>query len=115
MDPIDRIFPGTFQIPDVITDFDRGHVGLAGLLKSGLDYHQRQALNQWLYLNSIKRVKVEHDGYIKRVNGLSVYEGEELSPVTIEFILWDKLKAAYKKDFAKFIKGELSKEDKDEK
>lgn len=110
MDPLGEMFGLKMHIPDVIDNFDKTNVGAAGMLKNGLDYNQTRILNDWLYTNSIKRVEVEYDGYIKRVKGLSVYNGEKLSSISVEFILWDKLKEAYKKDFAKFVKSEMDKE-----
>lgn len=110
MDPLGEMFGLKMEIPDVIEDFSRNDPGVASSLKNGLDYHQKKILNNWLYTNCIKRVKVEYDRYRKRVKGLSVYHGEELSSVSIEFILWDRLKEAYKKDFAEFVKSKMSKD-----
>lgn len=104
-----------FKAPDMIKELGKDKGSLSRHLEAGLDYRQRKTLNDWLYFNCVQEVHVENNGYIKKVKGVPVYKGGKLPSTVTEFILWEKLREDYKKDFADFVKEKMGKETTDEK
>lgn len=104
-----------FKTPDMIKELGKNKGSLSRSLEEGLDYRQRKALNDWLYFNCVQEVHVENNGYMKKVRGVPVYKGGELPSVMTEFILWEKLRKDYEKDFADFVKERMGKETTNEK
>lgn len=114
MDSFANVF-ADIKTPDMIKELGKNKGSLSRSLEEGLDYRQRSALNDWLYFNCVQEVHVENNGYMKKVRGIPVYKGGELPSVVAEFILWEKLRKDYKKDFADFVKEKMGKETTDEK
>lgn len=96
---------------DAISNWKENDIAMYAIVSDGMSEDQLNTLNRWMGFNGIHYFEpgaVQTKGYIKRFTGKSYYLDEELINISIEFILWRKLKEDYGKDFASFVKDKMS-------
>lgn len=96
---------------DKISDWKKNDIAMYAIVSDGMSEDQLSTLNRWMGFNGIHYFEpgaVQTKGYIKRFTGKSYYLDEELVDISIEFVLWRKLREDYGKDFAGFVKDKMS-------